>query len=65
MEKILYFGVFDFVEVFVHNTLVYIVQKYLVDSNRHPLIINSWMYNRAFVVYFYFVGKWVIFTLIL
>ena len=46
-----------FLEVFVHDTLMYMAQKYLVDSNRHHLMINSWMYNRVFVVYFYFVRK--------
>ena len=47
----------DFVEVFVHCILGYMVQKYLVGSNRHLLMINNLMYNMVFVVYFYFAGK--------
>ena len=57
MDKISCFEMPDFVEVFVHDTLVYMVQKYLVDSNRHQLMIISCLYNRVFVVYSYFVEK--------
>ena len=32
------------------------VQKYLVDNNRHHRMVNS-LYNRVFAVYFYFFGK--------
>ena len=56
VAKSLCFEMLAFLEVFVHDTFMYMVQKYLVDSNRHHLMINSWMYNRVFVVYFYFVG---------
>ena len=33
------------------------VEKYLVDSNHHHLMIISWDDNRVSVVYFYFVEK--------
>ena len=46
-----------FFEGFVHDILEYMVQKGLVSSNRHHLMVNSLMCNRVFVVYFYFVGK--------
>ena len=54
--KSLQFEMLEFVEVFVCDILVYMVQKYLVDNNRHHRMINS-LYNRVFVVYFYFVEK--------
>ena len=47
----------DFVELFVHDILVCMVQKYLVGNNRHHLMINNLMFNMVFVVYFYFVRK--------
>ena len=56
MGKSLQFEMLEFVEVFVCDILVYMVQKYLVDNNRHHRMINS-LYNRVFVVYFYFVEK--------
>ena len=57
MGNILCFGMPDFVEVFVHNILVCMVQKHLVGNNRHHLMINNLMYNMVFVVYSYFIGK--------
>ena len=41
---------------FVHDILVYMVQKYLVNNICHHLMINS-LYKRVFIVCFYFVGK--------
>ena len=40
----------------MHDILVCMVQKYLVDNNCHHRMINS-LYNRVFVVYFFFIGK--------
>ena len=40
MNKNLYFGMLDLVEVVLHGILVYMVQKYLVDNNHHHLMIN-------------------------
>ena len=54
---ILYFEILDFVEVFVYDTLLCMVQKYLVDNNLHHLMINNLMCDMVFVVYSYFVGK--------
>ena len=51
MGKFSCFEMLDVVEVFVHDILVYMVQKYLVDNIRHHLMIKS-LYNRVFVVYF-------------
>ena len=56
MGKFSCFEMLDVVEVFVHDILVYMVRKYLVDNIRHHLMIKS-LYNRVFVVYFSFVGK--------
>ena len=56
MGILLYFETLDFVEIFVRDILVYMVQQYLVDNILHHLMINS-LYNRVFVVYFNFVGK--------
>ena len=41
MGKNLYFEMFDLVEVVVHGIPVYMVQKYLVDSSHHLMMINS------------------------
>ena len=57
MGDILYFEINDFVEVFVYDFLSCMVQKNLVDNNRHRLMINSLMCDMVFVVYSYFVGK--------
>ena len=57
MGDILNFEKLDFVEVFVYDILLCMVQKYLVDNNRHHLMINSLMFDMVFVVYSYFVGK--------
>ena len=57
MGDILYFEILDFVEVFVYDILLCMVQKYLVGNNRHHLMINSLMCYMVFVVYSYFVGK--------
>ena len=46
----------DVVEVFLHDILVYMAQKDLVDKICFYLMINS-LYSKVFVVYFYFVGK--------
>ena len=67
----MYFGGFDLVEVVLHGILVYMVQKYLVDNNHYHLMIDNLVYSKVFcfylgfVHYFYFVGKWIIFTLVL
>ena len=55
VDKSLHFGMLDFVEVFVCNVLVYMVQKYLVENNHHHRMLS--LCNRAIVVYFYFVEK--------
>ena len=52
MGDILYFEILDFVEVFLYDNLMCMVQKYLVDNNRHRLMINSLMCDMVFVVYF-------------
>ena len=52
----LHFEMFEVVEVFVCNIFVYMVQKDLVENNNHHQMINS-LYDRVFVVYFYFVEK--------
>ena len=57
MVEIFFFGMLDFVELFVHDILVCMVQKYLVGNNRHHRMINNLMYNMVFVVCFFFVGK--------
>ena len=57
MVKISCFEMLGFVEAFGHDILVSTVQKYLVGYNRHHLTVNSSMYNKVFVIYFYFVGK--------
>ena len=54
--KFLHSEIFEFVGVFVHDILEYMVQKYLVGNNHDHRMINC-LYNRGFVVYFYFVGK--------
>ena len=49
-----YFGMVEIVAVFVCDSLVYMVQKCLVDDNhQHQMISN--MCNNVFVVYSYFV----------
>ena len=44
----------DFVEVFVHGIPVCMVQKNLVDSSHHLMMINSQVYNEVAYVYFSF-----------
>ena len=56
MGDILYFEILDFVEVFVYDILLCMVQKYLVDNYRY-LMVNSLMCDMVFVVYFNFVEK--------
>ena len=46
---------FDLVEVVLHGTLVYMVQKNLVDNNHHHLMINNQVYNKVYSVYLCFV----------
>ena len=55
LDKNLYFGMLDFVVVFLHDIPVYMVQKYLVDSSHHHLMINSLVYSKVVNVYFGFV----------
>ena len=61
MGDVLFFEILDFVEVFVYDVLLCMVQKYLVDNNRHRLMINSLMCVMVFVVNSYFVEKMDIF----
>ena len=61
MGDILCFGMLDFVEVFVHDILVYMVQKYLVgkmdnfhsdlmrDVDSHENLLNLLMYLENFI----------------
>ena len=51
-----YFEMVEIVADFVCNILVYMVQKCLVDDNRHHQMIGN-LCNKLFVVYFYFVEK--------
>ena len=63
MNKNLFFGLLDLVEVVLHGILVYMVQKYLVDNNHHHLMTDDYVYNKVYCVYlgfvhhFYSVGK--------
>ena len=50
-EKFFYF---EFIVVFVYDTLVCMVQKYLVNGH-HQMINNP--YDEMFAVYFYFIEK--------
>ena len=55
-EKISHIEINEIVAVFVCDTLVYMVQKYLVKNSHHHQMRDS-SYNEVFAFYFYFVGK--------
>ena len=59
-----YYGMVEIFAVFACDILVYMVQKCLVDDNHHHQMISN-LCNNVFVVYSYFVEKWVFFTMIL
>ena len=52
MGDILYVEILELVEVFLYVNLMCMVQKYLVDNNRHRLMINKLMCDMVLVVYF-------------
>ena len=53
MDKNLYFGMLDLVEVVLHGIFVYMVQKYLVDNNHHHLMINNKAFGKVYYKVFY------------
>ena len=56
VSKFLHFGMLEFVEVFVCDILVCMVQKYLVEINHHHQMIKS-LCNRVFVAHSFFVEQ--------